>query len=175
ALAQIPTDQARKAILDRFVKGGIMEDLHLHVTCQDAMGQIGAPMVPLIKEKLPSAPAMTRFELVTVLGKIHDPTARELAEAELQGAPVPLRRPCYLAIGHLGYKESEPVLLKELAGNDEHPDDALVWAVGRCGTQKSVADVRRLLSSTDAKVRLAAIAASGNVGDAESIPDLIKL
>ena len=173
-IAKLKTPEAREVLLDGYLQAGFIAG----VDFKPALKLMGAELLPLIEQRLTIPKNAGSFALMGLLEEIKVPESARLAERELRrelkrenGA----RRICYIALGRLGFKESEAVLLEAFDAEPANPDDSLIWALGRCGTQKSVPILRECFNSTDAETRLAGIAAVGLVGDRDLIPALLRL
>ena len=134
--------------------------------------------LPLIEKRLDQPGKGASFGLMSLLENIKSPASARLAERELRrelAKPDGNRRACYIAIGLLGFRDSEPLLLEAYKLEKADPDDSLIWALGCCGGEQSIPVLRKSLESTDKSIRLAAIAALGLCNDRDSIPKLLKL
>jgi HEAT repeat protein len=118
------------------------------------------------------------YRVVDLLVAIRDPRSPRIIENRLRGdlksGQTWLRRVCYIGLGELGDKGSEPLLLEAERTEAPRPDDALLWALARCGTKNCIPVLRKYLNSDTKDVRLAAIAGLGIAGDRESTDMLIK-
>lgn len=181
-LAQTPAGS--ELLLEGYLKSGIGRQAELHATIEKS----GPLLVDSIAKRLQSdAGQDARWEMISLLGDLPEPKAGNLVEAQLRGLlpkPSRLRRICYIALGRHGSKECEPLLLEAFASEVDPTDDALIWALARCGSARSFPAIRthfRMPPKTGwsdyahETLGLAAIAAEGIVGDREAIPRLLEM
>ena len=171
ALSKVGTAGAVEILLD----GYLGADNARYLEYEDSLRKIGKPLLPQVERRLSSADPEKKWRLLSVLGGIKEPSSRKLLERELPKATEKLRRICCISLGMLAYKESEPILTKQLQGAPKSPDDALLWALGRCGTKKSAGLLRPYSSDSNIEVRAAAVVALATVEGKSFVPRLLEL
>lgn len=137
----------------------------------------GDAIVGLVEHRLREGKPEISWNLLDLLGQIPTPKSARVLEGELRFALKNNRRdrrPCYIAIGEVGDRGSERLLLEALRDEMPEPDDSLIWALGRCGSKRVIPQIRELLDSPHEDVWVSAIAALGMLGDRESIPRLFE-
>jgi HEAT repeat protein len=173
-LGQLATAEADKVLLKAYLQAGLIEGMPL----EEALQNRGAAVLPLLKDRLAAADRDEGFKLADLLSKIRDPGSARMIESrlrkDLESGNTDIRRVCYIGLGELGDKGSEPLLLEAERAEAPRPDDALLWALGCCGTKKSFPALRKYLKSEEEVLRLAAIAGLGLAGDQESTAAAIE-
>ncbi|MBN1514388.1 MAG: HEAT repeat domain-containing protein [Phycisphaerae bacterium] len=175
AIAHIPTDDARQLLVDGLAHTSIWTNVELHLAYKKAAQDIGAPIVRQIARRLPSLRQERRWQLIGVLGDIEDASVCSVIESELRTGPARNRRACYLSLAARRCRESMPLLLDALAQAGDAPDDALLWAMGRCGDSEVYDRILHYVTGDPGPVRCAAIAGLGYLGDARAIPVLLDI
>jgi len=169
-IAKIGTPAAIEILLD----GYIAAQPPASFLYEGALAKIGPKVLPHMEKRLRAGGEQARWNLISLAGDIRHPESRKMAEREIAQGPAANRRIACIALGRLGYKESEPALLPLLRKGAAPPDDALLWAAGRCGTKKSIPSIRPFASLATVEVRAAALVALGAIGDRDSIPELLE-
>lgn len=173
-IAKLKAPAAREILLESYLEAGLIRSVEFKRT----LDSMGANLLPLIEQRLAEPENAASFALMNLLEEIKLPQSARLVEGELRRElkkEAGSRRICYITLGKLGFKDSETLLLEAFETEKAKPDDSLIWALGRCGTPKSLPIVRNAFVSQDKKVRLAAIVALGFLEDHTAIPDLLKI
>lgn len=177
-LGRLATPEAAEILLDGYLQADILAQMPF----EDGLEQMGQTGLQAIGKRLAAAGTDVEacFNLLALLDRFRDPQAARLVEGQLRealesSAKRKLRRICYIDLGQLGFKESMPLLLE--AEREEAPtgDEALIWAIARCGGPEGIPILRKYLPASDLRVQAAAVAGLGIAGDREAIPRLMEL
>jgi HEAT repeat protein len=173
-LAELKTPESDAILLDGYMRAGLLQSWKFSASLKAR----GEAILPLVEERLKAAKPTIPWSLLQVLEDIPTERSARILEGELQHALASNprdKRPCYASLGVVASAGSAELLLKALDAEWPEPDDALVWALGRCRCQPAVARLRTLLDSDYEEGRLAAIYALGLLEDRESLPRLLEI
>ncbi|MFN0136429.1 MAG: HEAT repeat domain-containing protein [Phycisphaerae bacterium] len=174
-IGSIDADAAREALLDGFLKCSLIGSTGVYVVYEKTLAASGAVIVPQIARRVAAGSPEARWKLIELLGDYRTEASRLCVEQQLRDGPQRNRRAGYIALGRIAARASEALLLAEAARQEPNPDDALLWALGHCGSEPSFALLRRNAKDGAQAPRLAAIAALGVASDRESTPLLMSL
>ena len=171
-IAAIGTEEAINILLDRYLTADVMPMFDY----RDCLANKGELILSAVDERLREQLTQEqRWRLIDLLGETGSPKARAIIEGQIRDVSPQLRRIAYISLGRLACKESENVLLECLEQEKPSPDDALIWALGRCATKTSFSALWYYAEHGEKAVRLTAIAALGVAGDETAIPFLITI
>jgi HEAT repeat protein len=161
-----------KAVVPRLLKALGDADAEVRAVAAAALGAIrDGAAVPGLLKALGDADAKVSWVAAAALGEIGDASAVPGLLETLSDADSRLSVAAVAALGYIGDASAVPGLLKALG--DAELRRAAAEALGQIGAP-SVPGLLKALGDADAKVRAAAAAALGAIGDAAAVPVLLE-